>query len=94
VVPDWYNLRRNATAERTGRPRLHGDKTFNIGGCPDPCRLACHGATENCGIRECRPAHTGHELPVGGSITSPDSGRSVLGMFNAMGQHANGRRPQ
>jgi hypothetical protein len=61
VVPDWHNLRRIATAERTGRLRLHGDKTSNIGGCLDPCRLACHGATEKGDIRDCRPAHTGQE---------------------------------
>ncbi|MFC5583419.1 hypothetical protein, partial [Rhodanobacter terrae] len=36
----------------------------------------------------------GHELPVGESVTSPDSRRSALGMFNTIGQHANMRRPQ
>jgi hypothetical protein len=36
----------------------------------------------------------GHDLPVGESVTSPDSGRSALGMFNVMGQHANRRWPQ
>jgi hypothetical protein len=40
----------------------------------------------------------GHDLPVGESITSPDSGHSALasapGLFNAMGQRAIRRRPQ